>query len=384
MIADFLIPIQQDVHVELNKLHKHCIGNSIVINSELLGFPKLDDISIAFIGVEESRASKNNKGTAKAPQFVRNELYKLQQGNWKFKIADLGNLKINRSNEKTSYKNATQVFYYLLQQKIIPIIIGGTHALTYAMYRAYDEFKKNITLAVVDSQFDLGRAQSHIHFNNYLSHIIMRKPNNLFNYKNLGFQTYFVNQEEINLLDKMHFDIHRLGEFSEDITIAEPILRDVDLLSIDVSSIRGSDARANENASPNGFYGEQSCALAKYAGTSSALSSFGIFEYNPLYDERGISAKLLAQIVWYFIEGYANRIVENPNKKDKNFTKYTVPIQDQGIELHFIKSNITTKWWLRLKIDSHYRCVPCSYKDYMVACDSEIPEIWYKIQRRYH
>ena len=35
----------------------------------------------------------------------------------------------------------------------------------------------------------------------------------LFNFSNIGYQTYYVNQESIQLMDKMYFDIHLLGEF---------------------------------------------------------------------------------------------------------------------------------------------------------------------------
>lgn len=383
MFSDHLKPIKQDVHIELNKLNKQSIGNKILIHSELLGIPKLNQVSIAFLGVEESRGSKTNKGTAKAIEFVRSEFYKLQYGNWKVKIADLGNMKISRSNEKKMYQNLSEVLNYLMQNGVIPIVVGGTHALTYSMYRAYDEFKKNITLCVLDSQFDLGSVDSYIHSENYLSHIIMRKPNNLFNYKNLGYQTYFVNQEEINLLDKMNFDIHRLGEVAEDITISESVLRDADILSFDISSIRGSDAPANENVSPNGFYGEQVCAVTRYAGTSSQVSSLGVFEYNPLYDQKGQTAKLIAQSLWYFIEGYSNRVIEKPSIKNKNYISYTVPISEQGVELHFVKSNLTTKWWIKIDIKSVSHYIPCRYQDYLIACDSEIPEVWYKMQKRY-
>lgn len=383
MFLDYLKPIKQDVHIELNKLNKYSIGNKMLIHSELLGLPKLDGVSIAFLGIEESRGSKKNKGTARAVEFIRREFYKLQYGNWKLKLADLGNLKVNRLNEKEMYQNLTKVISSLIESNIVPILVGGTQALTYAMYRAYDKVKKNVTLCVLDSKFDLGSVESHIHSENYLSHIIMRKPNNLFNYKNLGYQTYFINQEEINLLDKMNFDIHRLGEVTEDITISESVLRDTDMVSFDISCVRASDAPANENISPNGFYGEEVCAVTRYAGTSNQVSSFGFFEYNPLYDEKGQTAKLIAQGLWYFIEGYSNRTIENPSKKGKNYTHYTVPIVSEGLELHFVKSNITTKWWIKIDAKSKIKYLPCRYNDYLLACEAEIPEVWYKVQKRY-
>ncbi len=52
----------------------------------------------------------------------------------------------------------------------------------------------------------------------------MEEPNNLYNYSNIGYQTYFTSQEEIDLMEKMFFDAYRLGDVGADITIAEPVL----------------------------------------------------------------------------------------------------------------------------------------------------------------
>jgi hypothetical protein len=57
-----------------------------------------------------------------------------------------------------------------------------------------------------------------------LSHkIIIDEPNNLFNYCNVGYQTYYNSQEEIDLIEKLFFDAYRL-EISNNLAIAEPRL----------------------------------------------------------------------------------------------------------------------------------------------------------------
>src|SRR5690606_39569279 len=57
--------------------------------------------NLAIIGVEEDRASVNNKGTAKAPNAVRKHLYDLYQGDYKIKIADFGNIKAGETVNDT-------------------------------------------------------------------------------------------------------------------------------------------------------------------------------------------------------------------------------------------------------------------------------------------
>ncbi len=48
----------------------------------------------------------------------------------------------------------------------------------------------------------------------YVGKIVVTKPYNLFNYSNLGYQTYFNSQDEIELMERLFFDAYRLGEVS--------------------------------------------------------------------------------------------------------------------------------------------------------------------------
>ena len=64
--------------------------------------------------------------------------------------------------------------------------------------------------------------------------------------------------------------------------------------------------------------------MARYAGISDRLNIFGLFEL----PNTTIFNKLLAQIIWYFIEGYNCRFEEYPTLTSKGFTKYTVALSD--------------------------------------------------------
>ncbi len=119
----------------------------------------------------------------------------------------------------------------------MPIILGGSQDLTYAMYRGYDKLEQMVNLVSVDNQFDFFKENS-VSSNSYLSKIIVEEPNNLFNYCNLGYQTYYNSQEEIDLIEKLYFEAYRLGEISNNSAIAEPVFRDADLVSVDMTSIQ--------------------------------------------------------------------------------------------------------------------------------------------------
>ena len=146
-----------------------------------------------------------------------------------------------------------------------------------------------------------------------------------------------------------------------------------------------AEAPANKNAVPNGFYGEAICSIARYAGISDKVSSFGIYEYNAKLDEKDQTAHLIAQMIWYFIEGVNYRANDYPFGLKTNYKKYIVPIEDQVLNFH--KSNKSGRWWMEIGIDSNnkskrHALIPCTYQDYIAATKEIIPDKWYKAMRK--
>ena len=172
---------------------------------------------------------------------IRKELYGLFPGNWDASIADLGDILAGNSNDDT-YFALRKVVSSLIKKKIIPIVIGGSQDLTYALYRAYDDLEQMVNLVSIDNKFDFGKERDAVSANSYLTKIIIEEPNNLFNFSNIGYQTYYNSQEEIDLIDKLFFDGYRLGDISNNISIAEPVFRDADIVSIDLTSVKSSDS----------------------------------------------------------------------------------------------------------------------------------------------
>jgi formiminoglutamase len=345
---------------------------------------ELTDYSIAIIGVGEERGSNTNTGTLLAPNHVRKYLYRLNKLNGSAKIIDFGNLKVGSSLNDT-YFALSSIIEELIKRNIIPIIIGGGQDLTYANFLAYKNLEQTVNLVSIDSHFNLGEPDEEINSNNFLTKIILHQPNFLFNYSNIGYQTYFVDTTEIDLMGKLFFDVYRLGQVQKNIEDVEPIVRNADIISIDVSAIRQSESPGNANASPNGFYGEQACQISRYAGLSDKLTSIGFYEVNPEFDNNGQTAHLVAQMIWYFIDGVNNRKKDFPVGSRKTYTKYRVNIQNGENELIFYKSDKSERWWMDVPYPSHQKIkyerhllVPCSYKDYQTACDDEMPDRWWQ------
>lgn len=378
MAFDFLQPVSQRVLAHCELLPEQSLGRQIYKHTTQEGLPVLAGTTFAIIGVYESRNAFVRKTVRLDLDEIRIQLYRLMSGNWDASITDLGDIDEGEKVEDT-YFVVREIIAELLEEKIIPIVIGATQDITYPMYRAFDGIKSMVNLVSVDSRFDFGADEELISSNSYMSKIITEKPNNLFNFSNLGYQSYFNAQEEIDLMDRLFFDAYRLGEITSDIALAEPILRDAHFISLDASAIRASEMGNPDSFSPNGFTGREICAIARYAGMGDNISALGVFEIENTIQ----SFQLIAQLVWYFIEGHNFRIPEQPAVKDTDFTRYIVPCESE--QLIFFKSSKTGRWWVEVpnlpgsntKAGSP-ALLPCTEKDYLEACDQNIPDRWFK------
>jgi formiminoglutamase len=379
---DFLTPVNANILQFVSELPQGTIGKNIKIiqeSSETELHPK----SIVLLGVPEDRGAIRNEGAGKDLDSFRKEFYALYSGNWTGIIYDFGDLKVGESFQDTLVI-VQEIVVSLLRSNQIPVIIGGSQALTYAIYRAYDQMEKRVNLTAIDAKFDLGMLENPLDSASYLTKIIMDKPNNLNNYTNLAYQTFLNAQDEIHLMDGLLFDTYRLGNLKKDIELSEPVLRETDLLSIDIGVVKAADAPANRNKMISGLNADEICQISRYAGLSDKLNIFSIFEYNSKYDIHNQTAQLLAQMVWYFIEGVHLRKPEFPNVDLNGFKKYMVMIDDETYQ--FYKSESSERWWMEISLKEDNKIkrqtlIPCTYNDFLTANRLEIPERWY-INRR--
>lgn len=387
-ISIFFEPVELKGYHFADKTRRKLMGDVVKAYIAPNDFPSLEGVEVAIIGVNEDRAAFHNAGCCLAPDMIRKEFYRLNQGSFKLNIVDLGNINQGHTLEDT-YFALTSVLAELLDRNIVPVIIGGSQDLTFAQYKAYEKLSRIINIAAVDPRFDLGHSGEVLDSHSYTSHIILQQPNFLFNYTNIGFQTYFVDQQAITLMKNLFFDTYRLGSVRADMEEVEPMVRNADMITMDISSVRMSDAPGNRNASPHGFYGEEMCQIFRYAGLSDKLSSIGIYEYNPELDPRGQTAQLIGQMLWYFIDGFCNRKGEFPPDKKKDMVKFTVTLKDFKDEVIFYKSSKTERWWMEVPIRGkhpsryeRHHLVPCSYLDYQTACQNVLPDRWWQTYQK--
>ena len=375
MVFSFLNPIDKEVVDQVENLPALSVGKKIKRHTANT-FPDLTDVKVVILGVLDTRGGQK-KCSEYTINYIRLAFYKLFPGNWDFKLADLGDVPIGE-NVSDTYFVLQNVIKELLQSNKIPIVIGGSQDHVYPIYRAFDYKHKMLNYVAIDSKLDF-KSEGKSLADSYLTKIVLDEPNNLFNFANIGYQTYLNSQDEINVIESLNFDAFRLGEVTAKIHLAEPIIRDASIVSIDMTAAKSADSGNFVEFSPNGFDGKEMCILSRYAGISESVSCFGIFNQYGTKPE----SYLIAQIIWYFIEGLQYRVNERVNVTDKNFTKFIIPLQE--MELVFYKSLLTERWWIELQtnqVEASKMIIPCSKEDYLNALSGEIPERWWKVLKK--
>jgi formiminoglutamase len=384
-LQDFLQPIELDFPEEeygVDMLHE------VIQVHTSKSFPDLAGCQIAIFGVDEDRNAPQNQGCIHGADVIREYLYKLANFDIPPVIADLGNVKAGATISDT-YAAVKTISGELISQNCLPILIGGSQDLTFGTYMAYEALEQTVNVVTVDARLDFGASPEETLSTNYLNKVLLHSPNYLFNYSNIGHQRYLVGKDLIELMEKMYFDLHRLGVVAGDIQIIEPVVRNADIVSFDISAIRASDAPGSGMAGPNGLYGDQACQIARYAGMSDKLSAFGIYEYNPGMDPTGITAHLIAQMIWCFVEGFQLRKKDYPIGNKDDYIKYMVDLSKHGHQLVFYKSPRSDRWWMDVpypagsknKYERHH-LVPCTYADYQCATNEEMPDRWWRTYQK--
>lgn len=333
------------------------------------------DADIVIVGCGEMRGNNPDAAYSGAPDAIRKQFYELYNWHPNIKITDIGNVLQGASLDDSRAALRT-VLQELHEAGKIVIVLGGAHDLTLQQYDAFKNDQVVINAVMADSLIDLDESEA-ITDRSFLLDMLTGTPNFVQHYTHLAFQSYFVHPHILETLDKLRFDFLRVGKLREHLDEAEPALREANLFSIDMNAVRFSDSPANANGSPNGLAGDEACALTRFAGAGNNLSSFGIYGYDPKKDVQEMSAKLIAQMIWYFIDGCIVRRQEASLRDRNEFLEFHVRFTAN--DTLFLKSRRTNRWWMELP-DGKF-CA-CTFADYQLACNDEIPERWLRAQER--
>ncbi len=339
----------------------------------------LEKAKVVIIGIEEDRNSVV-RGSAKAPDKIREHLYSLNRITPRFKILDLGNIPAGKK-ENDSYFALRDVCEELVKSGKMVIVLGGSQDLTFGLTKAFEDTP--FSLVNVDPRIDYVKGSKKMNSENYLN-FIFEKQQNLFSHTTLGYQNYFTDGLEIDQANTHLADAKRLGHVRFGMIDIEPYLRQADILSFDLNSVRQMEAPGQYFASPNGLYAEEACQIARYAGLADQMKIAGFFNLIPELDQQDVSSKLMAQIIWHFLDGFNSRVVETPPGEEDEFNHFMVDIEDIDLPITFYQSRKTGRWWMQITDEQQTieKLIPCTQEDYEMTARNEIPDRWWRNIRK--
>lgn len=333
-------------------------------------FPRIQAESIALIGLPDPDAIDEDEAWQLADAF-RRQFYRLKRTARNVLLYDLGNLRPGDTQEQTLERIGV-VCSALIEAGALPLFIGGNRELMVGHFRAALDVEGELNLANIDASLDLDQEDGVLH------RIVTLTPKLPTYFCQIAYQSYLVDPMGLSVLDRLNFDALRLGQIHENFRVAEPLIRDADMLFFSLSALRNTAFVNAPGTRPFGLNGEQGCQLCWYAGTSTRLKSIGF--YNMTEDAAGHDADMatLAIMVWHFLEGYSYRYTEQP-LDERSCDRHIVPLSGSD-DLVFFRSRQTDRWWMLVpdKSGTHPEgyLLPCLYDEYMQAVNGHLPDRW--------
>jgi formiminoglutamase len=362
LLQNWLSPISAALLKRADATEPYQIGRQAVLFRDARKPPALTHTRVALIGLD-----------AKAADAMRPHFYALSCPYEGFEIADLGNVRKNQT------ETIVPILQELLTARIVPILLGGSDLeQPLLQYHAYRQLNYLLNMGIITDRLPcsaVGNWQMQPQF--WLNRLLSQPNTYLFNLSVLGFQSHFTDPKGIAFLEQKSYEYLRLGKIKNSLEDCEPLLRDADTIALNLAALKFADAPAACNASPNGLAAEEVCKIVRYAGLSDKLTSFGVYNYEPQHDHTTQTAQLIAQVVWYFIDGLYNRKQDYPIRPE-HFKQYLVDVQGYDKPLVFLKSNRSERWWLQVPnptaAQQRHQLFPCSYSDYQRATEGELSD----------
>ena len=367
MFVDYFRPVDENTLDFANSQNSNQFGKKIGINGRD-DFESYPDADVVLFSISEYRFNTPLRKSFNADKDFRKKLYSLYYGNWKTNIYDLGGL-INGEKVSDTIFAIEKIIEFFIKNQTFVITIGGSQDLTLNFYNSIKKCLNSINLVTIDNQLDFLK-NANIE-DSFLSNIIMDDDNKLNQFSNIGFQKHLTSIAEIDLIEKMKFEALSLGKIKSNVKEAEPILRDSNYVSFDIKSIKSGDIN-NAHQFPNGLSSYELCSLSRFAGSSLKSNVVSFFEN---WDFT-IMNSLLAESVWYTIDGFNSRIDENPLDNVDDFVSYYIEVDNYKFK--FFNSLISDRWWVEFIneeiISISKNIISCNSNDYHNCKNSVISE----------
>jgi len=332
MLQNWIRPLNKDQYSAFTQN-----GNTIGAKTSFFTLNTLiPEKSIALVGLNEVSSQK-----------IRNQIYQFQPTSHPIHITDLGHIR-NRSEDFL-----TSLIAELQESNITTILIGLSTPVINAQIQGMRALEKPSKLCLIDNKPHSGL-------------ISARNAEALESLALIGTQKHLFQEKtwiEYSSLEKIN-----MGTLKNDLIEAEPALRDCNALSFSIEAINKNDAPGQRGLSNTKLSAYEACQLMHYAGFNQSLSSIAFSNYLPELDQHSMTANLIAQMIWYYLDATSMSLPDHPSHQN-NTQNFSVLLEEHNLNISFVKSLASGKWWIK-RDEGKY--ISCSENDYRLACANAI------------
>lgn len=286
----------------------------------------------------------------------RDQLYALSASEFKLPFYDFGNLISGKSHQDT-HCILIEVLSACHHKNTVPIIVGGSMDLSFSLFSALNLHLTNINFTQISNTVHLAEDGEDLNEKNYLARLFSLKEFSLKNFALLGYQNHLNDVRNIKLMKEVDFDIYRLADMMKNSSEIEPFFRKAHLATVNANAVESVNHHFSVHPQVNGLNRREICAYMKEIGLSENLKSVGIFNAY-LNTKNVLNHQLMAQMIWYCVEGIE---IQNSHPKEKKTETFYVLAED---EKYTFKRDVFSELWYFGDSESLEECLPCSLRDY--------------------
>lgn len=199
-------------------------------------------------------------------------------------IVDLGDIDITPSRGDVTMEKLTSVIKKIIKQKILPIVLGGDHTITYPIVRG---FNKPMHVVQLDAHIDYSKIQEGMKYTNSTSFRLLHKLDHVKSLSQVGIRSMRDHKSDVNDALNNGSHIIKMSEIRhkgpeniwEHLPNNEDCYVTIDIDSYDMSLVPGC-----VSAEPNGFNFEELQKSLKSLANKMNIVGFDFVEVNPKLD----------------------------------------------------------------------------------------------------
>lgn len=277
----------------------------------------LEDVDFVVVGIPFDTLTSNRPGTRFGPKAIReayggiNYVYGTDIEPFDYiSGVDYGDIEVQNGDTKQSFEKITEEMKKIISAGVIPVALGGDHAITYPELLAYRDVYGPVSLIHFDSHTDTWGGEESLDFpthanpfrNAILTGCIDPKKSIQVGMRGIMKDEHDYDFAHENGLEQIFaVDLHRMGVYEAAKKIREKVGNNKVMVTFDIDFVDPAIAPGTGTPVPGGFTSWETLELVRTAITGLDVVGFDLVEVAPNYDPMENTQLLANKIIGEFI-----------------------------------------------------------------------------------